>query len=289
IKNTIHVIAATAGIEVEGSISEWSIGQIMLEGEVAATAQLVDEISKAKDKLLGITLSSDGTTHKNTNYQSHHITYSLPGEDAGVTRFVSVSHEINHMNETQLVGWQELITGICSLAVSTVSSGAPADSRTSTSSSDNMEFVEKVKGMLTDHVEDQKKLVCLFLEWKKTCEWKVQGECALTTLTSAMLEGMLREVGGLDQWGALLEAEQSHCLLATCCVVYHKIGLERFNVLPQSEKDATNFFIWGGCIHKDLNAVKEGNVAMTAWWQANGIDSPILLMNQDNAIVAPLG
>ena len=48
IEDTIHAIAATAGIEVEGSISERGIGQIMLEGEVAATVQLVDEISKAK-------------------------------------------------------------------------------------------------------------------------------------------------------------------------------------------------------------------------------------------------
>jgi len=45
-------------------------------------------------------------------------------------------------------------------------------------------------------------------------------------------------------------------------------------------------------MHKELNAVKGGNAAMTAWWKDNNIDGPIILMNRDNAAavsIAPSG
>ncbi|KAF9234476.1 hypothetical protein BU15DRAFT_65654 [Melanogaster broomeanus] len=99
-------------------------------------------------KKLRQTLSSDGTTHKNTNYQSHHITYTCPEEGRGVTRFAGILHEVNHTSDTQLNGWKDLINQM--YTVYNECMGTALDWR---------EFVEKVKGMLTDHAEDQKKLV----------------------------------------------------------------------------------------------------------------------------------
>ncbi|KIJ63694.1 hypothetical protein HYDPIDRAFT_168196 [Hydnomerulius pinastri MD-312] len=50
------------------------------------------------------------------------------------------------------------------------------------------------------------------------------------------------------------------------------------------------FFVWVGCcMHKELNAVKGGDKCMTAWWDKNGIDGPLLLMNQDNTAAASGG
>ncbi|KAG1722317.1 hypothetical protein EDB19DRAFT_1835071 [Suillus lakei] len=78
VNGAIATMSSVIGVDLEGTISEWSIGWIMKEASVAAQVQLVDEITQVE----GITLSSDGTTHKNINYQSHHLTYSSPdGED----------------------------------------------------------------------------------------------------------------------------------------------------------------------------------------------------------------
>lgn len=88
--------------------------------------------------------------------------YALPGEGVGVTRFVGISHKVNHSSKTQLEGWQELITEMYSTYNQCMNTAI-----------DYREFVEKVKGMLTDHAEDQKKLVRLFLGWKQTCEREV--------------------------------------------------------------------------------------------------------------------
>ncbi|KAH7886418.1 hypothetical protein F5I97DRAFT_1880326 [Phlebopus sp. FC_14] len=105
INGAIHAISSAAGMEVKGKLSERSIGRIMLEGDVAASVQLVDEVNQVQ----GVTLSSDGTTHKHINYSSHHVTYSIPGEDKGVTRFAGISHEVNHTSETQLEGWKDIV------------------------------------------------------------------------------------------------------------------------------------------------------------------------------------
>ncbi|KIK74264.1 hypothetical protein PAXRUDRAFT_20052 [Paxillus rubicundulus Ve08.2h10] len=45
----IAAVSSAAGLEDHGEIRKRSIGRIMLEGEVAASVQLVDEMSKAQD------------------------------------------------------------------------------------------------------------------------------------------------------------------------------------------------------------------------------------------------
>ncbi|KAH7887113.1 hypothetical protein F5I97DRAFT_2073639 [Phlebopus sp. FC_14] len=101
VNGTIEAVASAAGLEVKGEVSERSIGRIMLEADVAATVQLADEITRSK----GVTLSSDGMIHKNTTYQSHHVTFSQPDGTGPVTRFAGILHEVNHTSETQLQGW----------------------------------------------------------------------------------------------------------------------------------------------------------------------------------------
>ena len=97
--------------------------------------------------------------HKNINYSSHHITYTSPETGCGVTRFAGILHEVNHSSETQLDGWKEMITHMYSIYNECF--GNTTDWR---------EFLERAKGMLTDHAEDQKKLVHLFMAWKQACE-----------------------------------------------------------------------------------------------------------------------
>ncbi|KAH7890481.1 hypothetical protein F5I97DRAFT_1973003 [Phlebopus sp. FC_14] len=270
VNGTIEAVASAAGLEVKGEVSERSVGRIMLEADVAATVQLADEITRSK----GITLSSDGTTHKNTTYQSHHITFSQPDGTGPVTRFAGILHEINHTSETQLQGWQEQLTTMCQ-----VHNECMGDSL------DWREFLDKVKGMLTDHAEDQKKLMRLFIEWKKACEREIQGERALACLPSEditeytwkTMEKLIEEAGGLKGWEALPKDEQQKRTETARHMLHHKIGVERFASLSPAEQEATDFFVWAGCcMHKELNAM-------------NGVELPIILMNRDNTAAAASG
>jgi hypothetical protein len=99
------------------------------------------------------------------NYQSHHITYTAD-DGTGVTRFAGVQHEVNHTSKTQLQGWKDVIHEMCTMYNECIV-GATAGV------TDPRELVTKVKGMLTDHAEDQKKLIHLFREWKEVCEREV--------------------------------------------------------------------------------------------------------------------
>jgi len=99
--------------------------------------------------------------------------------------------------------------------------------------------------------------------------------------------------GGLSAWEALSVGERHTRSQVALQTLHHQIGEQRFASLSDAEKGATDFFVWAGCcMHKELNAVKGGNAAMTAWWQDNNIDGPIILMNRDNTAavsIAPSG
>jgi hypothetical protein len=64
-----------AGISVVGpKMSKRTVAWSILEGGVMADIQLGHEISKTD----GLTVSSDGTTHKNVNYESRHLNMKVP-------------------------------------------------------------------------------------------------------------------------------------------------------------------------------------------------------------------
>ncbi|KIK78092.1 hypothetical protein PAXRUDRAFT_164931, partial [Paxillus rubicundulus Ve08.2h10] len=281
IEGAIQTVAKGLGVVVEGKVSTWSIHQVVKEGEVAADVQMVDEIGQVE----GITLSSDGTMHKNISYQSHHITFLTPN-GKGVMRFAGIGHEVNHTSETQFEGWQELINWMC-----TVYNGCMAVSGQE-KSMDPLELVVKVKGFLMDHAKDQKKLVCLFVKWKEACEREVCGKRALAILPldDVVTEDAISSVSGPTGWDTLsAEAQKSHTE-ETLYQLHIWLGKECFASLSSKERDAIDFFVWAGCcMHKELNVVKGGNACMQAWWGIRNIKGPILLMNCDNAAVAVSG
>ncbi|KIK35064.1 hypothetical protein CY34DRAFT_26709 [Suillus luteus UH-Slu-Lm8-n1] len=273
INATINVVAEALGVEVEGDVSQRSIRRMVIEGGIAAETQLVDEITCAR----GVTLSGDGTTHKNINYQSHHVTLTLPdGQTA--TRLAGILHEVNHTTNEMYSTYNDVMGGH--------------------NAADIRDFAPKVKGMLTDHAEDQKKLVRLFAEWKRECEREVRGEKALACLPPAdvvrllseMMENVIETAGGYQQWDLLsLDERQLHSSKAIR-QLRMTFGEKEFASLSSAEKEAVDFFVWAGCcMHKELNAAKGGNTRMRAWWEQNGVDGPVLLMNKDNAAAASAG
>ncbi|KAG1853184.1 hypothetical protein DFJ58DRAFT_728297 [Suillus subalutaceus] len=262
VRGVFGVIADCLGIAVEGDVSTRSIGRVLQEADVAANVQMVDEMMEVD----GVTLSGDGTSHKNVNYQSHHITYTSH-DGKGVTRFVGIQHEVNHTSETQLQGWKDVLHDMCD-TYNTCMAGEKAVA-------DPREVVSKVKGMLTDHAEDQKKLVRLFSDWKRT------------SLLWQTTEGVITTAGGMEAWEALTAGEQHLRSSEALRQLKLTIGQEKFDGLTESAKESIDFFIWAGCcMHKDLNAVKGGNTRMQSWWAHHSIDGPILLMNRDNAAAA---
>ena len=89
VDDVIHVVCAAFGITVTDNMSPRMVGQIILEGRIAAKMQLVHEImntecksiqelnyftSLTRNVISAITLSGNGTTHKHVTHESKHIT-----------------------------------------------------------------------------------------------------------------------------------------------------------------------------------------------------------------------
>jgi len=51
VSGVIKTVTAALGAEVKGEISTWSVARIMLEGDLAANIQLVDEAQQVQGKL----------------------------------------------------------------------------------------------------------------------------------------------------------------------------------------------------------------------------------------------
>ncbi|KAG2074964.1 hypothetical protein BDR04DRAFT_1171787 [Suillus decipiens] len=270
VQGVFGVVADCLGIAIEGDVSTRSIGRVLQEAEVAADVQMVMQYLGQFNllKYQGFALSSDGTSHKNINYQSHHITYTSQ-DGKGVTRFVGIQHKVNHTSETQLQGWKDVLHDMCN-TYNTCMAGEKAEV-------DPREVVTKVQGMLTDHAEDQKKLVRLFSDWKQTCEREVHA------LLWQMTKGVITAAGGMEAWEALTSREQHLRSSEALLQLKLTIGQEKFDGLTESAKESVDFFVWAGCcMHKDLNAVKGGNARMQSWWAHHSVNGPILLMNHDN-------
>ncbi|KAG1805530.1 uncharacterized protein BJ212DRAFT_1303991 [Suillus subaureus] len=166
-----------------------------------------------------------------------------------------ILHEVNHTSETQLQGWKHQATEMYS-TYNDVMGGHNA--------ADIQDFAPKVKGMLTDHAEDQKKLVHLFAEWKQECDYQ--------------------------QWDLLSPDEWQLHSNKAIHQLHMTFGEKEFASLSSAKKEAMDLFMWAGyCMHKELNVAKGGNTRMQAWWEQNSVDGPVLLMNKDNVAAASVG
>ncbi|OBZ67070.1 hypothetical protein A0H81_13053 [Grifola frondosa] len=163
---------------------------------------------------------------------------------------------------------------------------------------DKREFARKVRGMTTDHAEDQKKLQRLVEEWKRACDREIRGEKAMLSMAPETLIPLLvdesaravEEVGGLEAWTALSEHEQDTRNKEIMKKISAHLGEECYSALSDDEKHATDLFVRGYCcMHKELNSVKGGNTKMVTFWEAAGLTGPIKLMNHDNAAAAAFG
>ena len=112
--------------------------------------------SLTRNMISAITLSGDGTTHKHVTHELKHITLQTVDGTTLATRFGGINTTANHTSETQFDGWMDMINDAIRLY-----KDSPMGECAKISLQD---FASKIKGVSTDHVEDQKKLVRLIQE-----------------------------------------------------------------------------------------------------------------------------
>src|SRR6266545_4510005 len=106
INEVISAVLHSAGIDTIGTVSRPSVARILLEGYFAAQIQLGYEMQNAKC----MTFSTDDTSHRSINYNSHHI--HLLTED-----YTSSSNTDAKKQATRFLGIQSTCTGSSEEAV----------------------------------------------------------------------------------------------------------------------------------------------------------------------------
>ncbi|RPD58133.1 hypothetical protein L226DRAFT_467446 [Lentinus tigrinus ALCF2SS1-7] len=284
INGVIGAVAKGIGVELRGGLHKRSVSQIVLEGDEASKWQYVEE-ADASD---GVTLSGDGTSHLNLQYEARNSIFNTG--DTHERRFVGIESAPNHTSEQQLVGWEDIITEFYDAYNSSP--------RGRHRHLDPRDFIRSLVRMMTDHAEDQKKLQRLMAAWKHRSDREVRGERAAMLLLGEELAALLWEetarviqkVGGDEAWQGLGQSERKAWEKTIRDTVIQKLGQDEYDALPEAEKRSAGLFVSAYCcMHKELNAVKGGSKAMSAGWVRRGLPPPILLMNRDNEAAAEGG
>ena len=289
-KNIMHVIEsvlATAGITAVGRISPRSVSRIVKEGYIAACIQLGYEMQVTE----ALTLSSDGTAHKNLNYDSRHAHYKVEGPDGEktqVTRFLGLQRTLDGSSEEAVKEWDYQLQKNFN-----VFNGSPLATER------NMwarlvDIYIKFAGMHADHCTKEKKNFVLMKEKKIAATEQILGEKRIVDDPVDQLmphflaanQAMMEKIGGQSAWDNLTEQQQNEYKAEMLAKLTTDLGKDSFEKLSDREQRLFKLFIWVGCgCHKDLNTVLGGYVSLSKFWSDNGLKQPVLLPNKTNAAI----
>ncbi|KAL0056681.1 hypothetical protein AAF712_016712 [Marasmius tenuissimus] len=199
------VIAHALGHKVEGSVSKWSVNRIMKEGGLALRIHATESFQKAD----GIGISSNGTTNKNNNWESHCAEVTDKNGNCA-DFFLGISMAVNHTSKTQRDGWIELVDELYNVFKESPFNNGEADIR---------DFWTTVTGMHTDHAKDQKKLFRLLKDFKRECDREKRGQKVVEGLNSHSIEFLTFQLrvalkaaevaGGDEVWNRLSMEERA--------------------------------------------------------------------------------
>jgi bacterioferritin-associated ferredoxin len=289
-KNIMHVIEsvlATAGITAVGCISPRSVSRIVKEGYIAACIQLGYEMQVTE----ALTLSSDGTAHKNLNYDSQHAHYKVEGPDGEktqVTCFLGLQRTLDGSSEEAVKEWDYQLQKNFN-----VFNGSPLATER------NMwarlvDIYIKFAGMHADHCTKEKKNFVLMKEKKIAATEQILGEKRIVDDPVDQLmphflaanQAMMEKIGGQSAWDNLTEQQQNEYKAEMLAKLTTDLGKDSFEKLSDREQRLFKLFIWVGCgCHKDLNTVLGGYVSLSKFWSDNGLKQPVLLPNKTNAAI----
>ncbi|KAF7358820.1 hypothetical protein MSAN_01221600 [Mycena sanguinolenta] len=288
----IEAVARIFGIELQHTLSRRTVGRIALEGLLMARMQLGFELKHAED----YTISSDSTSRRKLNYQSHHIHMRVPvGRDAqgnivfskmAKVRFAGVESTPDHSAATSKATWLKVFDDVMEAF-----NGSPLAQRVG--ALDFRLICRRLRGMCGDHANVEKSVAEEMRKEKHEQLLQELGERRLAELDGDLLKltelmvqfgtQKIEAVGGWDAWNALPLAEQAARDTATLTAMIRSLGEEALDALDDADRHLLTVWVWSGCcMHKDQNSFKGGNTAMTAYWTELDV-RPIPLANKDAA------
>ncbi|KAJ7055234.1 hypothetical protein C8F01DRAFT_1063099 [Mycena amicta] len=270
-------VAACLGVNVTDSVDRHSLRRITKEKGVAAQMQFVKTVH---ENASGVTLSGDGTSHKNEQYEVTNANVILK-DGSRLHFFLGVHMAACHTSEAQLDGLVEIIEHLYGLLQESPELVGEVNAR---------EFWNLVTGFHSDHAEDQKKLFRLLRELKQRIEREIRGERVLKStgktdvcsLAFQCGQNAIERAGGAVKWDALSAVEQGRIYNEARLQFIRDLGQADFDALSPEAQADVDLFLWAGCaMHKDLNAFKGAAAAMDVFWM--GLDvAPVQQPNRDN-------
>lgn len=286
----IECVSDLFHVQLKGRLSAASVRNIIHEGGVAAHLQIAQAMHESTDS----TISSDSTSHKSINYVAKHYTVTSPDPGTQPRRFALPITTIDgHSSQDQLEDWIQTLRFLANMYRDRFEAPVTAEFW--------REFVSKLRGMMTDHANDQKLMIQLFTQWKRELEREARGSKHLSSLLPLeLLELMAKALADngkeLTAWSTLSQEEQVWRTGATFRKLCLSTGEAEFQRLLPKEQFKVDLFIWAGCcMHKSLNAAHAGFEFLAAMWPLlrdnNGkpVPGPIPLLNKDNAAVLDHG
>ncbi|KAF8800550.1 hypothetical protein BYT27DRAFT_7262712 [Phlegmacium glaucopus] len=289
-KNIMGVIKAVlgiAGITTVGNISPRTVAQIIREGYIAACIQLGFEL----DKTEAVTFGSDGTGHKNLNYNSRYAHYKVrdvDGEQAQVTCFLGLQRSLDGSSEQAMRDWNDQLQKIFDIY-----NDSPL-AKEQSSFTRLINVYSKLAGMHADHCAKEKKDYDLMGKKKTEAVHQVLGKRRIIDDTNEELmpfflsahKEMVEKAGGEADWNNLDESAQKEHKAAMLEKLTTDLGQDAFEKLSDKEKAIFKLFVWVGCgCHKDLNTVLGGYIALRKFWVEHRLEPPVLLPNKFNEAI----
>ncbi|KAJ6453797.1 hypothetical protein C8R45DRAFT_1192645 [Mycena sanguinolenta] len=240
----------------------------------------------------------DGTSVRNLQVESRHITYTAPTytsdpnapQTAVRTRAIGVTNALDHTAQTQFEGWEDINRQIYETYMN-----SPLSKRDSLQGIkfDLNDTWRKMVAYNADHAKDAKKVARLCGDKKAAVVETDFGEAELELMTSAEAEEALWEVVqeiSVDPEGLDPKALPNDLRTEALQSLARHLGSRTIESLSESQQTLLTTIIFAGCCeHKDHNCTKEGVVGMNGGWEVNGLTPPILLANKDNAATIALG
>jgi hypothetical protein len=232
------------------------------------------------------TISSDSTSVKGINMVAKHLTV-LSADQPGIPRTLAlpITSIDDHTSAAQKEDWSASLRDIFAAYATCFERGFTATTW--------REFIGKIKAASTDHANDQKLLIQLLVAWKQEVDRAIRAESALREMGALELlqrvYSELRKERGENpltssDWNALSEEEQARAVGEAWRSVVLPIGEAAFQELSVQEQAEVDSLIWAGCcMHKGMNAAKEGFTGMTdKWVSIAGAAPPVKMVNKDN-------
>ncbi|KAJ7179728.1 hypothetical protein C8R46DRAFT_886858, partial [Mycena filopes] len=268
--------------------------RVVTEAGICAELQIAHEMAHTT----AISLSSDGTSHRNIKYEARHLTYLAPTytndpgtpQTASRTRVVEVNHALDHTAQTQYEGWEIVNRKILDTYLN-----SPLARRDATAgvTLDVDDLWRKMVSYNADHAADVKSTARKCTDKKAAVAESDLGKAALIEMSTEEVEEALWDV--VQEVSDDPDGLEARALPPALCAealqsLAAYLGSKALEDLPERQQRRLTKTIFAGCCsHKDQNCALGGVVGMEAAWAILELTPPVLLANKDNAGTIALG